>query len=152
MIHAKAIVKVIEGLFQIPCVAAEEAKDFIIVLDERSVEPTEDELKMLVSYREYLVNRSYCDPARILAMDLPAIEGHDTTIFLKADKSRPHGEFGVCYDGWCYRKATWEGPFFSPCSAKEPMAWPLELLLDRIEQDSRDWKLWKHADSEIFHS
>lgn len=115
----------------------------IILLSDMSCMPTDDEIKLLVSYQEFKVRQMYRNADEILAMPVPACEGHNTTIFAKGPSSL------LRIPGWCYRKPTWSmGPLFFPHDGVEkpaPPPWTLSELLDRSIEDllPKQWQKWK---------
>lgn len=108
----------------------------VLALHFESSPPTNEELQLLADYRAALVHWMYPRDEGILAMDFPAVEGHNTTLFVKGPCWPPNEE-----DGWAYRMMTWNiGPLFIPTSSTKTRApHTLEQVLERIKPG---WSKW----------
>lgn len=157
----KEEIEKIHEAFNVPCttgggtgiggsIVAAFTNNVIISLDSDSAMPSDKELGMLQSYREFVVRKIYNRPKEILEMQFPASEGHNTIIFLKGEWWHPNGR-----EGWCFRRMTWNmGPlFYPPRDVKEPCPppWNLIQLLDKVENLlPKEWEKWKTEHPEIF--
>lgn len=117
---------------------------WIACLDVRSLPPTEQELRMLRSYIEYITRDLYNETwqRKILEAPLPICNGHNTITFYKDEAS------------WRYRRSTWTiGPPMVPAFLGSDH-WNLEQLLDHINDEWRasKWTQWKVQYPEIFES
>lgn len=107
--------------------------------------PTEDELRMIASFREEYIerwyNESYKKKMREESFDSDC--GYNSIVLIKRDNG-----------GWGYRRSTWTiGPYFVP-SWNEPTM-DLEAVLDRThhmdsKHPSREWAQWKKDHPDIF--
>jgi len=126
-----------------------------------SVMPTDDELRQVRSFIEFVGKRIYGAAAkRILAMPLPADPGHNTIVLVKGGlyKGNPQPT-----EGWSYKRYTWETGVF-PYRTAPFRPWDLSEVLDAIEGDvvtersdgtqravpRAPWKKWKVAHTEAF--
>lgn len=142
----------IQKKFGIPVDSFNPGTYWIVSLDVESVMPTDEELKQIASFREYIVKKVYNQwfTEKLLSMPLPADGGHNTTIFCK----RTPGEANEL--SWFYRKMTWQyGPLYAPdTSEKNYRPFSLVEVMDRYEtflsQVSEDWIAWKKNHRDIF--
>ncbi len=102
-------------------------ENLILSLDEKTALPTDEELELICSYRRELVTKMYRRAEDILAMEFPAIEGHNTTILIKGSGWPPNGE-----EGWACRRMTWTqgASFFPSNTCKPPPPYSLKEVID----------------------
>lgn len=127
-----------------------------------SVMPTDEELRQVRSYIEFVGRRTYGE--QILAMPLPADPGHNTVVLVKGGlyKGNPQPT-----EGWSYRRYTWDTgifPYRTKVDGTSFRPWSLAEVLDGIEGDisterssgvqravpRTPWEKWKTAHAEAF--
>jgi hypothetical protein len=142
-------IKHIQDDFNTPVDSCYPGTYWIISLDKESRMPTDDELRQLQSYREYMVRRIYNETytRTILAQKLPKCPGHNTTIFRKGSWRTPEWH-------WFYRKKTWQhGPTFAPdiMIRRYKGLTLVELLDQRIHTIyAEEWAQWKKEHGSVF--
>ncbi len=158
--------------FKIPVDSAFPMTYWIASIEYESVMPTDAELRMIQSFIEFDVRRTYNETyqAKILAKPFPAEGGHVNKIFRKGAKwlkqaplYEKGGEItsensegarlingGDPCEGWRYRRGTWEDGYWPQWTNPR---FTLIALMDRITGDGQIWKpwtLWKLEHPDIF--
>ena len=141
----------IQGGFKIPVDSFCPATYWIISVDSESNMPTDEELRRLRSYCEFVVGKTYGpnNKRKILEeKDLPREAGYNTTIFRKGNEMAENSG-----DAWFYRQSSWsQGPLFMPFTgAEDYRAHTLAEVMDRRENSMLEkWSAWKSEYPEIF--
>lgn len=142
--------------FGIPVDSCNPRRYWIISLNNKSKQPTVEELRCLHSYRDYMIHEKYTtfDEQRLLIMLLPECTGHNTTIFRKLGPN-----------AWVYRNLLWsqDVTYYVPCSKenRRPEGIPLVALFDHVEgvgtksvgggtPQCINWKAWKTCHPTVF--
>src|SRR3989338_8574134 len=106
-------VRRIQNEFRIPVDSFNPSKFWIIALYRESFLPTEQELKQLRSYCEYVIQKHYTSRTREMLMNLclPVCTGHNTAIFNNGlrrgvETQRP--------GHWFFRKISWRDGCYFP--------------------------------------
>lgn len=136
--------------FKIPVDSLNPRTYWITSLDRQSVMPSDEELRQIASYREFVI-KSYYNPrysAKLLEIPIPKDSGNNTTVFHKGD-NRGNDK---C---WFYRRTFWSsttGPTFQPYVG-DTFYLPLSLVevMDRIQAiGMKEWSVWKKEHADIF--
>lgn len=119
---------------------------WIASLSRASALPTADELRIIRSYIDFNIQRTYnlTYQERILAKPFPAEGGHNTVIFRKGARwlhqDNPR-------EGWAYRRIGWDAGFWPRWP--EPRV-PLIAVLEHLASDDPRWADWKLKHPELF--
>lgn len=135
----------IQEEFRIPVDSFHPRTYWIVSLDYESEMPTDQELRQLRSFCEFLVRKYYTEGyhRRLLeAMPFAACAGHNTTIFRKGSD-----------DGWGYRRYTWQvGPPYVPNRmTRDYTPSSLVAVLERCESLlPEEWQRWMREHPDMF--
>ncbi len=119
---------------------------WIVSLSRESELPTDEELKQIHSFLEFIVRDFYTEGHQkvILAKKLSFDDGHNTTILKKEAGS------------WFFRKMTWyAGPDFAPSMTGKGyhphnLIQVMDLARTMLHEVSPKWIKWKQLHPEIF--
>ena len=138
----------VQEKFGIPVDSSVPNTCWIVSLDVRSVMPTDEELRQIRSFCEYIVSYIYDEShqRRILANKLPMASDHNTIILHKGR------QYGSDDNAWFYRKMSYSDPTFAPNPTHVQYDPPsLMQLMSRYELLFPErWDDWKTARPEIF--
>ena len=109
-------IKRIRAGFRVPVDSSHPAAYWIISLDVDSLMPTDEELALLKSYQEFLIEAAYNEhfAERLKRLELPKCVGHNTVVFRKGSHLEGTDNH------WFYRRASWiNGPTYVPYALSE---------------------------------
>ncbi len=140
----------IQTNFKIPVDSTWPGTYWIVSLDRLSLMPTVEELEMIRSYCEFVVQDQYRESYRtkIMAKALPKEAGHNTVIFRKGFSVKEGAE-----QHWFFRMINWkEGPTYFPNTMlADYRGYSLIEIMDRIHCCvPEDWVAWKRGHALIF--
>ena len=141
----------VQDQFRIPVDSFSPSKYWIIALDRESFLPTDEELRQIRSYGDYVIGKNYISPTKekLLSVVLPAYSGHNTIIFNN----------GLCRGAetqdprhWFFRRASWRnGAYYPNYFASFYRPHTLFQVMDKAEEFSADaWEQWKSQHPDIF--
>jgi len=142
-------IKRIRAGFRVPVDSSHPAAYWIISLDVDSLMPTDEELALLKSYQEFLIEAAYNEhfAERLKRLELPKCVGHNTVVFRKGSHLEGTDNH------WFYRRASWiNGPTYVPYALSEDYKpHTLRELLDRIQNlVPQKWERWKENNKKVF--